>query len=64
MKTCNNFGNCAYKTMGTTSFGCNYSYYCDFQAPRDSINAKISWPEKYCSCGTSMPCEKHGVTKI
>ena len=35
-KTCNYGGFCQYKTLGSTSYGCRYAQYCDFQAPRDS----------------------------
>lgn len=40
-KTCNGGCYCQYKVLGGTFLGCNYSGYCDFQAPRDSRNKEL-----------------------
>lgn len=35
-RTCNFNGYCTYRVLGSTCYGCVYSGYCDYQAPRDS----------------------------
>jgi hypothetical protein len=63
-KTCNGDCYCQYKTIGGTFFGCQYSGYCDFQAPRDSRTIKVDAIGKECSqmkctCGQTIPCPIH-----
>jgi hypothetical protein len=37
MKRCNNLTcYCDYKEFGSSTLGCRYSGYCDYQCPRDS----------------------------
>jgi hypothetical protein len=45
-KCCNNNGMCNYKTFGV-SFGCAYSGYCDYQAPRDSRGWSAFVPDAF-----------------
>ena len=45
-KSCSMETSCQYKTLSTTSFGCNYQGYCDFQRPRDSRPPLISYSQE------------------
>lgn len=62
-KTCNGQCYCQYKCLSTTDFGCNYSGYCDFQAPRDSRDQILDLRYR-CTCGTSTPCKFHTGEKM
>ena len=44
MKTCSSGCPCEhrYQTSGTMGYGCNYTWYCDFQLPRDSRREDMS----------------------
>jgi hypothetical protein len=39
--SCNISGFCSYRLLGSCGFACSYSGYCDFQAPRNSINTNF-----------------------
>jgi hypothetical protein len=58
-KTCNGDCYCQYKTIGGTFFGCQYSGYCDFQAPRDSrskVAVELEAEQKCNDCVFQIEC--------